>query len=232
MLAIIPARGGSKGVPRKNIKLLSNKPLIEYTIEAALQSKIFEEVVVSTDDEEIAEIAKSCGATIPFMRPANLALDLTTSDEVIKNVLDSYNKSGRVFTEVCKLQPTSPLRTSKMIQEAYELMQIKEKDFLVSVCECEHSPLWAGKLDKEHSLDEFIIEEAKTACRQALEPYYRLNGAIYMAKSTAFIQNGSFLGANGLAFIMKQEDSIDIDTELDFKLAELIMYSKMERGSR
>lgn len=229
MLAIIPARGGSKGVPRKNIKLLSNKPLIEYTIEAALQSQIFEEVVVSTDDVEIAEIARNCGASIPFMRPANLALDLTTSDAVIENVLAYYSENGREFAEVCKLQPTSPFRTGKMIQEAYELMQEKEKDFLVSVCECEHSPLWSGKLNKEHSLSDFIQEDTKNVCRQVLEPYYRLNGAIYMAKSRAFIQNGSFLGENGIAFIMKQEDSIDIDSELDFKFAELMMLSQNEK---
>lgn len=152
MLAVIPA-GGAKGVPGKNIRLLAGKPLIVYTIEAALASNIFEKVIVSTDSEEIA-------------------------------------------------------------------------DFLVSVCKCEHSPMWSGVLDADLSLDNFIDENVKRSCRQELPHFYRLNGAIYMGKTNAFYANKNFFGRNGIAYIMNQDVSADIDSELDFKIAECIMETK------
>lgn len=222
MLAVIPARGGSKGVPGKNIKELAGKPLIAYTIEAAIVSNIFEKVIVSTDDEKIAKIAMEYGADIPFMRPREISGDLVSSDDVILHAISFYHQKGIEYKEVCKLQPTSPLRKSKHLQEAYQLFREKEADFLVSVCECEHSPLWAGTIGKDLRLDEFIPEKVKRACRQDLPIYYRLNGAIYMAKTQSFCQNNNFLGKNSVAYIMNQEDSIDIDNELDFKMAEMI----------
>lgn len=222
MLAIIPARGGSKGVPGKNIKELAGKPMIAYTIEAAIKSRIFEKIIVSTDSKEIAKAATDFGAEVPFMRPEAIAGDLVSSDDVILHALDFYKNQGTVYDEVCKLQPTSPLRNAEHIKKAYQLFKEKEADFLVSVCECEHSPLWAGQIGLDLRLDYFISEEVKRACRQDMPTYYRLNGAIYIARTESFYQNKNFLGKNSIAYIMGQTESVDIDSYLDFELAELI----------
>lgn len=221
ILAVIPARGGSKGLPGKNIKLLNGKPLIAYTIEAALESGIFDKVIVSTDDNEIAEVARKYGAELPFMRPKELSGDEVSSDDVILHALNFFREKGQVFNYVCKLQPTSPLRTANHIRGAYDMMRDRNANYIVSVCECEHSPLWAGVLDADLKLENFIKEENKIACRQSLDIYYRLNGAIYLGKVESFMQEKNFLGKGSIAYIMKQEESIDIDTELDFKIAEV-----------
>lgn len=228
MLAVIPARGGSKGVPHKNIKDLAGKPLIAYTIEAALNSNVFEKVIVSTDNKEIAEISKKCGAEVPFIRPDDISGDLISSDDVILHALDYFKRNGEEFDYVCKLQPTSPLRTAEHIRDAYRLLKEQDADFVVSVCECEHSPLWSGALGKDKSLDNFIKEDVKRACRQELPTYYRLNGAIYMGKTESFYNNKSFIGKNGFAYVMKQEDSVDIDSLIDFDIAEVILRQREE----
>lgn len=223
MIAVIPARGGSKGVPGKNIKILAGKPLISYTIIAALESGVFEKIIVSTDSQEIADIAAQYGAEIPFMRPKDIAGDLTSSDDVILHALTYYKEKGIEFDEVCKLQPTSPFRNGNHIKEAYQLFCSKKADFLVSVCECEHSPLWAGIIEEDLRLDNFISEDVKRACRQELPTYYRLNGAIYMGKTEQFISAKNFLGKKSIAYVMSQQNSVDIDSELDFMFAEIIM---------
>ena len=222
MLAVIPARGGSKGVPGKNIKELAGKPMIAYTIEAAVESEVFEKVIVSTDSREIADVARAFGAEIPFLRPEEIAGDLVSSDDVILHALDFYRKQGVTYQEICKLQPTSPLRNAEHIKGAYQLFKEKAAESLVSVCECEHSPLWAGKIGEDLRLDNFIAEEVKRACRQDMPTYYRLNGAIYMARAESFYRNKNFLGANSIAYIMSQTESIDIDSYLDFEIAAVI----------
>lgn len=227
MIAIIPARGGSKGVPKKNIRLLCGKPLIQYTIEAALESGIFEKVIVSTDSMEIKEIAENCGAWVPFLRPEEISGDMVSSDDVIMHALYFLENKGQVCDEVCKLQPTSPLRNAGHIAKAYEMFKEKNADFVVSVCECEHSPLWSGVLGSDGNMNEFLDERVKRACRQELPAYYRLNGAIYMAKTEAFKKEKNFFGKNSYAYVMSQMDSIDIDSELDFMMAEFI-YKKEE----
>lgn len=223
MLAVIPARSGSKGVPGKNIKELNGKPLIAYTIEAAVGSGIFEKIIVSTDSREIADIAVSYGAEVPFLRPDDISGDMVSSDDVILHALAYFKKQGTVYKEVCKLQPTSPMRNKIHIQGAYNLFREKHADFLVSVCECEHSPMWAGVIGDDLRLDDFMSEKAKRACRQNLPTYYRLNGAIYMGKTDRFYTNRNFLGKNSIAYIMSQQDSIDIDSLMDFDLAKIVM---------
>ena len=216
MLAVITARGGSKGVPGKNIKQLAGQPLIAYTIRAAIDSGIFQKVIVSTDSREIADVALNYGAEVPFLRPADISGDMVSSDDVILHALSFYQQQGINFDEVCKLQPTSPFRNSGQLKDAYQLFCRKKADFLVSVCECEHSPLWSGVLGDDLRLDDFIPEEVKRACRQELPAYYRLNGAIYMGKTDKFCTNKNFLGKNCIAYIMEQKESIDIDTQMDF----------------
>lgn len=225
MLAVIPARGGSKGVPGKNIKMLAGKPLIAYTIEAAITSGIFSKIIVSTDSREIADIATAYGGEVPFLRPDEISGDMTSSDDVILHALSYFSQQSLSFELVCKLQPTSPFRTAEHLREAYQLFQEKQADFLVSVCECEHSPLWSGTIGEDLRLDNFISEEAKRACRQDLPAYYRLNGAIYMGKVPCFLENKSFLGKNSIAYIMNQTDSVDIDSPLDFLIAEALIAS-------
>lgn len=223
MIAVIPARGGSKGIYKKNIKILNDKPLIAYTIEEAYKSNVFKKVVVSTDDEEIAEVSKRYGAEVPFIRPDNISGDLISSDEVVLHTIDFFERKNQKFDYVCKLQPTSPLRKAEHIYEAYNMLIDKQADYIVSVCECEHSPLWTSTLDNKYSLDGFITEAIKMSCRQKLKKYYRLNGAIYMGRTEMVKKNKSFFGKNGYAYIMKQKDSVDIDNELDFKIATMIL---------
>lgn len=226
MLAVIPARGGSKGVPKKNIKNLEEKPLIAYTIEAANESGIFERVVVSTDSQEIADVALKYGAEVPFIRPVEISGDLVSSDDVVIHALKYFEDKDERYESVCKLQPTSPLRNAKHIREAYDLFKENDYNYVVSVCECEHSPLWAGILGENGCMDTFLDDKYKRACRQQMNTYYRLNGAIYMGKTSRYLNDKNFLGNGCYAYIMKQEDSVDIDSILDFKIAEIIMSNR------
>lgn len=219
-LAVIPARGGSKGLPRKNIRNLCGKPLIAYTIEAALASKVFDTVMVSTDDAEIAEVSKKYGAEVPFLRPESLSGDKVSSDFVAVHALKYYLDNGICFDDICKLQPTSPLRTAEQIKESYFKFLRDGTDYMVSICKCEHSPLWSLTLDQNGRLDRFIQGEQKDGLRQALPDYYRLNGAIYWACAKKYLQSGDFCGDKFLGYIMDRKSSIDIDSEDDLKLAE------------
>lgn len=224
-LAIIPARSGSKGLKDKNIKLLHGKPLLAYTIEAALESKIFDEVYMSTDSEVYANLAIHHGASVPFLRSEYNAGDTSSSWDVVKEALTRYRQMNRAFDMVTLLQPTTPLRTVEDIKKAYELYKEKNADVVISVCEVEHSPLWTNTLPMDFSLNQFIKKETLELPRQKLQMYYRINGAIYMINEAYFQKNG----ANGLysessyAYIMDRKHSIDIDTEDDFILAEYYM---------
>ncbi|MCR4817547.1 MAG: acylneuraminate cytidylyltransferase family protein [Fretibacterium sp.] len=221
-LAIIPARSGSKGVKDKNIRSLGGKPLMAWSIEAALRSKQFDEVMVSTDSEHYAKIAREYGASVPFLRSATTASDTASSGAVISEVLREYQMRGQEFDAYCLLQPTSPLRTAEDIRKAYDLYKQKNALAVVSVCEAEHSPLWCGRLPDTLELDGFIRRE-NSGRRQDIGKFYRLNGAIYIvniekSKSDPFLyRKGSY------AYIMAQERSVDIDTELDFKFAEFLL---------
>lgn len=222
-LAIIPARSGSKELEDKNIKLLNGKPLLAYTIEAAREAKIFEEIMVSTDSESYAEIAKKYGANVPYIRGKHLSGDSVTTVDVTKNCIEYYRGLGLDYEVICLLQPTSPLRKENQIREAYELFVGKGAKFLASVCECEHSPLWANTIGKDLRIDNFLSEEIKNSRRQDLPKYYRLNGAIYFAQIVPFLDELTFLGRDSIAYIMDNRSSVDIDTIEDFLYAEIIM---------
>lgn len=221
-IAIIPARSGSKGLIDKNIKKLNNKPLMAYSIEAAIESKMFDSVVVSTDSEEYALIAKKYGAEVPFLREASLANDLASSWDVVEDVLRRYEKSGVVFENFMLLQPTSPLRSDIDIIEAYKIMKNKNAQAVVSVCEVDHSPLWSNTLPTNQSLACFI-DDKNNIQRQKLEQYYRINGAIYLINTEFFYSSHEIYRKGCYAYIMDKERSIDIDTYLDFKIAETIL---------
>jgi len=218
-LAIIPARGGSKRLPRKNVLDLAGKPLIVWSIEAGLQSKYIDKVVVSSDDEEILNISKKTGAEI-LKRPEILASDTASTFDAIKHTIN--NVKG--YEYVVLLQATSPLRSAKQIDQAIELLEEKNADAVVSVCEMEHSPLWSNTLDDSLSMENFLPEEILNKRSQDLETYFRLNGAIYICKTEKFLEEKSFFfKKNIFAYVMSREYSVDIDEEIDFKMAEVLI---------
>lgn len=221
-LAIIPARSGSKGVSNKNIRELNHKPLLAYSVESALKSNVFSDVMVSTDSKQYAEIAKKYGASVPFLRSQGNSGDTASSWDVVKEVVNEYKKMGEQFDTICLLQPTSPFRTEKDIVGAYSLYEKKASVSVISVCEMEHTPLWSNILPNDKSLNGFI-RRTSGGRRQDSDKYYRLNGAIYIVsvqelfKDTYFYRDGSY------AYIMPTERSVDIDTEMDFAYADFLM---------
>jgi pseudaminic acid cytidylyltransferase len=223
-IAIIPARGGSKRLPNKNIKLLKGKPLISYTIEAALRSKVFDTIMVSTDDEKIAKIAIECGAEVPYLRPENLSTDFSTTISVIENVVDWYKKKQINYENLCLLQPTSPLRSAMHIEESYKLLSEKVANAIYGVTKCQHSPLWSNVLNANFEMDKFIDVSLLNVRSQDLPNYYRINGSIYWIKCIAFESEKRIVSLpKSFAYVMKEENSVDIDNEIDFKLAEFYL---------
>jgi len=218
-LAIIPARGGSKRLPRKNILDLNGKPLIAYSIEAGLKNKYIDKVIVSSNDDEILNISKKFGSNT-IKRPDELASDTATTFDAIKYTINNTDN----YDYIVLLQPTSPLRNEKHIDEAIELLNDKSADVIVSVCEMEHSPLWSNTLDKSLSMNNFLRDEVLNLRSQDLEKYYRLNGAIYICKTERLLKEKTFFIKNNIyAYIMSRKDSVDIDDEIDFKLAEILI---------
>jgi CMP-N,N'-diacetyllegionaminic acid synthase len=216
--ALIPARGGSKGIPRKNIKHIAGKPLIAWTIEAALRSSLLDAVVVSTEDEEIAEVARRAGALVPFLRPAALAQDDTPGLDPVLHALDQLPQ----FDAVLLLQPTSPLRTTEDIDACLRLAAQRRAPSVVSVTEPDAHPYWTYRVGSDQRLAR-LIDEAPVTRRQDLPLVAALNGALYFAESKWLRSNRSLLGPETLAYMMTRERSVDLDTPLDWKIAELLL---------
>lgn len=226
LLAIIPARSGSKGIRDKNIRYLGDKPLMAYSIEAAKESAIFSKIHVSTDSPDYAVLAEKYGADVPFLREQSLATDQSNTWDVVQYVLSEYGKMGEKIDYVCLLQPTSPLRTAQHIREAFERMKALGADAVVSVCEADHSPMLYNTLDETGSMYDFIPDELLKKGRQKLPVYYRLNGAIYFFKADILDRFSSIYKSRCYAYIMDRESSVDIDEEIDFLLAEVILKNK------
>lgn len=228
-LAIIPARSGSKGLPDKNIKLLNGKPLIAYTIEAAQKSKLFDEILVSTDSKVYADIAIQYGVNVPFLRSDELAGDKSSSWDVVKEVINQYEALGQKFDRVALLQPTSPLRQPEDIVKGFDLMREKKADFVVSVCEVEHSPLWSNTLPIDNSMDNFFDQSLIHSPRQDLPTYYRLNGALYIVMVDHLLNTTDLYSQKSYALVMNKQNSVDIDDSLDFTFAELLMKNRSNK---
>ncbi len=222
-LAVITARSGSKGLKDKNIKMLKDKPLLAYSIEAAKQSGIFSKIFVSTDSERYAETARKYGADVPFLRSEKIAGDSASSWDAVRESLCRYEDLGQQFDTVCLLQPTSPLRSSEDIINGYQLFIEKEADYVISVCQTEHSPLWSNTLSADMSMDGFIDKEIYSKPRQELPVYYRINGALYIVRVSALDRVDNLYCKGCYAYVMPMERSIDIDTALDFQMAEILM---------
>lgn len=219
IIAIIPARSGSKGLKDKNIKNLNGKPLIAYTIEAAENSGIFDKIIVSTDSKKYAEIAKKYGAEVPFLRSRENSSDKADSWCVVREVLSKLNEK---YDIIFLLQPTSPLRTYRHIQESLTLFFEKNADTIASVCETPHPIFWCNTLNDDLSMKNFIKPKHNKP-RQMLPKSYTLNGAIYIIKNHK-LKNANFSSNKSFAYIMPQRDSIDIDSELDFIVAECVTH--------
>ncbi|MRH41220.1 acylneuraminate cytidylyltransferase family protein [Aquibacillus halophilus] len=225
MIAIIPARGGSKGLPRKNVKLLNGKPLIYYTIMAARESKYIDRIILSTDDKEIAEIGKKYGAEVPFLRPQNLAGDNAKARDVYLYTIEKLNKhSESSIDNFIVLQPTSPLRSTDDINKAVETYYEKGADSVISVTEAEHPPDWYKKINQQGILVDYLIENSKNNLnRQEFEKTYIPNGAIFILKYSILKEQTSYYTDRTYPYVMKKEFSVDIDTIIDFKIAEILL---------
>ncbi len=216
-LGIVPARGSSKRLPRKNILPLAGKPLIAWTIEAAKKSKYLDRIIVSTEDKEIAEVSRNYGAEV-MIRPEHLATDKSSTVDVI---LDLLEKIENLYDYIVLLQPTSPLRNEKHIDEAIELLFTKNADAIISVCEAEHSPLWMNTLPEDGNMKDFLNKNIIHKRSQDLPKYYRLNGAIYIIDTKIFLNKKTFFIDNNIySYQMPKELSIDIDDRFDFFIAE------------
>ena len=223
MLAVIPARGGSKGLPGKNIKMLNGKPLIAYSIESALESKFIDRVIVSTDDEEIAEVALKFDAEVPFLRPKELSEDNSKSIDNFIYTIDKLNESEKRIDSFIVLQPTSPLRKSKHIDEAISLFHKKNALSVVSVVESQIPLNWHKKILDSGVLVDYFKNCVNNQNRQEGEKLFLPNGAIYIFDFLTLKNNYNYYNEKTYPYIMNEIDSLDIDTLMDFKLAELLI---------
>lgn len=224
-LAIIPARGGGKRLPGKNILPLAGKPLIAWSILAGIGSKYLDEVMVSSDDDEIIKIAGQYNANVPFKRPIALATDEASTADVIRHVLDFYRtKYNREFDYIVLLQPTSPLRNSAHIDEAIEQLCGTGASSVISVSKVQHSPLWMNTLPETKDMKGFLDKSILDKRSQELPVFYQLNGAVYICEVSSFLDSNSlFLDEGQFAYVMDAKSSVDVDDEIDFKLCELLL---------
>lgn len=217
VLAVIPARGGSKGVPRKNLRVVSGKPLIWYTIEAAKHSRYLDEIVVSSEDDEILKVAASYGVSL-LRRPAHLASDETPGTEPVLHAIESYQG----FDYVVLLQPTSPLRTAAHIDGAIEFCLNCMAPSCVSICEAETSPFSVFQLDEQHHLSR-LMNVSVSGRRQDLPVLYTLNGVVYVAEIPWLKKERRFVAGQTVGYLMSREASLDIDAEFDFLFLEFLL---------
>lgn len=221
LLALIPARGGSKGIPRKNIRSFCGKPLLQWSIDAALAALCVDQVVVSTDDPEIAEVARACGAEVPFLRPAELASDTASGIAPVLHCLEQLPKAR----DLLLLQPTSPLRISADIETIVALRQQAGCESAVSVTPSSKHPAWMYGLSDLQRLEP-LLQLDGGYCRQELPTAYVLNGALYLASRDFLLREGAFITSETVGYVMPSERSVDIDTPLDWQWAEFLMEQK------
>ena len=234
ILAVIPARGGSKGLPRKNVLPLSGKPLIGWTIEAVKESKNIDRIVVSTDDREIASACEKLGVRVPYFRPKKLAKDDTPAIDVVVHVLERLKTSENYMPDyVALFQPTSPLRTSLDIDRAVELLFSNSRaDSVISLVDVSESPYWMRTVAKDGFIRHFMRHDYKDLRRQDLPPVYIVNGAIYISKTDVLLKNGSFSSNRTIGYLMPRSRSIDIDDMIDFRIAEMLLAERLRRRQK
>lgn len=227
ILAVIPARGGSKGLPRKNVLPLGGKPLIAWTLEAAQSSRYIDRVVLSSEDEEIIRTARQLGCEVPFPRPPELATDTSRNIDVVLHLLEQLPG----YDILALLQPTSPLRTAAHIDEAVELMHTKGAGSCISVSASPKSPYWSYSMGESGRLTPLLDPSMAQQKRQLQPTTYHPNGAIYLISIPLLKETGRFIQADTLGYAMSRESSIDIDDAIDLQLAELLIGS-MQQGTQ
>jgi CMP-N-acetylneuraminic acid synthetase len=227
ILCIIPARGGSKGIPNKNLKKLNRYPLIHYIIKSVKENNIFNRIIVSTDSKEIGEYCKKEKIDFPFLRPKKLSGDEVLVEDVIEHALKYIEKKDKKYNYVCVCQPTSPLILGEDIIEVYKLLKRKNGDMVISVSEPLQNTNWIGEISYDLLMNNF-----KDSCgtrRQGFGKAYILNGAIYMGKWDIFYEKRNYYRQMTYAYIIPKERSIDIDNIFDFKMCELLI---RDRGKK
>lgn len=227
-IAIITARGGSKRIPRKNIKEFCGKPILEYSIDAALHSGIFDEVMVSTDDEEIAKIAKNAGAKVPFLRSAQNANDHAATADVLKEVLMRYEECGQQFRYACCIYPTAPFVTPEKLKNAYQILVEEQRDSIMPVTAFSFPPL-RGMVFRDNCL-KYKWEEYALARSQDLEEIYHDCGQFYLFDVSRFLKSGKLVTDNTGGIVVSELEVQDIDNETDWELAELKYQLFREKG--
>ena len=225
ILVIIPARGGSKGIPHKNIKPLAGKPLIHYTIDVARQIVADEDICVSTDDSEIIQCVEEYGLKVPFVRPAELATDTAGTYEVLLHALDFYEQQGKQFDVVLLLQNTSPFRTANQVKEALALYQ-SDIDMVVSVKECSANPYYCVFEENQDGYLKICKGDGNITRRQDAPKVYEYNGAIYAINPQSLKQMPLNKFSRRIKYVMDEQSSLDLDTMNDWKIAELIISQK------
>jgi len=222
ILALIPARSGSKRLPGKNIRKFCNKPLIARTIEAAKKIRYIDKVVVSTDSNKIATIASRYGAEVPFLRPAKLSTDKAKMIDAIFHAMHFLKKQGNSYDILILLQPTSPLRSVNDVNRALQMFIKKNANAVVSVSSADHNSHITNSLPNNLSMEDFVNFSNKSKNFHNNETLYQINGALYIVKWNFLKKNKDWFSKKTYAFIMKKEHSVDIDDEIDFLFAETL----------
>jgi CMP-N-acetylneuraminic acid synthetase len=232
VLGLIPARGGSKGVPRKNIRLLCGKPLLQYSVEAGLSARRLSDVVMSTDDEEIAEVGRACGAEVPFLRPAELARDDTPTLPVVQHAVRWLEERDRRYDAVCLLQPTNPLRRAEDIDASVELLENSRADSVISVLRvpAEFNPHWVYFRDESGLLYLSTGEKAPISRRQDLPAAFHRDGSVYVTRRDVLMEGDSLYGPSIAGYLMDPKRSVNIDDESDWIRAEKILRGDGDEG--
>jgi CMP-N-acetylneuraminic acid synthetase len=224
VLGVIPARGGSKGIPRKNLCPLHGRPLLAYTIDSAHESLRLSRTVLSSDDPEILEVGRALGVEVPFVRPAALSGDTTGSAEVVRHALDAMETTGERFEAVVLLEPTAPLRTGADIDAAIDRLESSGTDSVVSVCRVDAPhPIKMQRIEGDRLLPFLPDHWREGLTRQGLPPVYALNGAVYAVRADVMRDTGSLWGRTTAPLVMPAERSVNIDSALDLVLAEVLL---------
>ncbi|MFK2820697.1 acylneuraminate cytidylyltransferase family protein [Flavobacteriaceae sp. LMIT009] len=224
VLGLIPARGGSKGIPNKNSKKLLGKPLMQYTIESAKGSHLLDRVIFSSEDEKLIELAKTLGVEVPFVRPSELATDMASSLDVVKHAVKELSRKGEKYDTVCLLQVTNPFRTLTFIDEAISKFVNSRADSLISVLEVSHeyNPHWVFKTNEDQNLELATKDEQIIKRRQDLPKAYYRDGSIYITKTEVILNQNSLFGDSIHYILSDKSRHVNIDTEEDWKRAEMI----------
>lgn len=222
VLGVVPARGGSKGVPRKNIKKLGGKPLLQYTAEAALSAERISRTILSTEDPEIAEVGRACGLEVPFLRPPDLAQDGTPTLPVIQHVVRWVEAQGDYFNAICLLQPTTPLRTANDINTCIELLEQNDVDAVVTILPVpsDYNPHWVYFRDCNGLLRLSTGEEEPIPRRQSLPQAFHRSGSVYVTRREILMEHNSLYGRRLIGYLLNPKKHVSIDTPEDWRRAE------------